>query len=151
MKQTQLGQSPTISRNNQNLNYNNSYNSFRQNFKMRTRNLKLDLGIPYPTHTIKQKLFHKPRPARPYERFIPTKIALSGVDPSGNINEFVSNDIINPLKRPNLYYKTFTIPNEKSMNRFIDLFKKRYDSAEKYYEAVGLTSRYAEMIRNKLI
>ena len=124
MKQTQLGQSPTISRNNQNLNYNNSYNSFRQNFKMRTRNLKLDLGIPYPTHTIKQKLFHKPRPTRPYERFIPTKIALSGVDPSGNINEFISNDIINPLSRPNLYYKTFTIPNDEKLNRNAERFER---------------------------
>ena len=47
--------------------------------------------------------------------------------------------------------RNIVLANEKSMNRFIDLFKKRYDSAEKYFEAVGLTSRYAEMIQNKLI
>ena len=50
---------------------------------------------------------------RPYERFIPTKIALTGVDPSGNINEFISNDIIHPMKRPNLYIKTFSVDNSK--------------------------------------
>ena len=95
MKQPQFGQSSTFSPYNRNINYYNTFqNSSRENFTTRTKNLKLDLGIPYQTHTLKQKLFNKPRPERPYERFIPTKIALTGVDPSGNINEFISNDII---------------------------------------------------------
>ena len=125
MKQPQFGQSSTFSPYNRNINYYNTFqNSSRENFTTRTKNLKLDLGIPYQTHTIKQKLFNKPRPERPYERFIPTKIALTGVDPSGNINEFISNDIINPMKRPNLYYKTFTIPNEEKSNKITERFEK---------------------------
>lgn len=84
-----------------------------ENSWLKTKNPKLNLGAPFQTHTIKQKLFNKPRPMRPYERFIPTKIALTGVDPSGNINEFISNDIIHPMKRPNLYIKTFSVDNSK--------------------------------------
>ena len=84
-----------------------------ENSWLNTKNPKLNLGAPFQTHTIKQKLFNKPRPMRPYERFIPTKIALTGVDPSGNINEFISNDIIHPMKRPNLYIKTFSEDNSK--------------------------------------
>jgi hypothetical protein len=84
-----------------------------ENSWLNTKNPKLNLGAPFQTHTIKQKLFNKPRPMRPYERFIPTKIALTGVDPSGNINEFISNDIIHPMKRPNLYIKTFSVDNSK--------------------------------------
>ena len=84
-----------------------------ENSWLNTKNPKLNLGAPFQTHTIKQKLFNKPRPMRPYERFIPTKIALTGVDPSGNINEFISNDIIHPMKRPNLYIKTFWVDNSK--------------------------------------
>ena len=84
-----------------------------ENSWLNTKNPKLNLGAPFQTHTIKQKLFNKPRPMRPYERFIPTKIALTGVDPSGNINEFISNDIIHPMKRPNLYIKTFSVNNSK--------------------------------------
>ena len=84
-----------------------------ENSWLNTKNPKLNLGAPFQTHPIKQKLFNKPRPMRPYERFIPTKIALTGVDPSGNINEFISNDIIHPMKRPNLYIKTFSVDNSK--------------------------------------
>ena len=84
-----------------------------ENSWLKTKNPKLNLGAPFQTHTIKQKLFNKPRPMRPYERFIPTKIALTGVDPSGNINAFISNDIIHPMKRPNLYIKTFSVDNSK--------------------------------------
>ena len=84
-----------------------------ENSWLNTKNQKLNLGAPFQTHTTKQKLFNKPRPMRPYERFIPTKIALTGVDPSGNINEFISNDIIHPMKRPNLYIKTFSVDNSK--------------------------------------
>ena len=84
-----------------------------ENSWLKTKNPKLNLGAPFQTHTIKQKLFNKPRPMRTYERFIPTKIALTGVDPSGNINEFISNDIIHPMKRPNLYIKTFSVDNSK--------------------------------------
>ena len=84
-----------------------------ENSWLKTKNPKLNLGAPFQTHIIKQKLFNKPRPMRPYERFIPTKIALTGVDPSGNINEFISNDIIHPMKRPNLYIKTFSVDNSK--------------------------------------
>ena len=96
---------------------NNNNNQFYQttldSSLMKTKNPKINLGVPFQTFTLKQKLFNKPRPTRPYERFIPTKMALTGVDPSGNINEFISNDIIHPMTRPNLYAKTFSIDNSK--------------------------------------
>ena len=90
----------------------------RENSWMKAKNLKLNLGVPFQTHTIKQKLFDKPRPMRPYERFVPTKIALTGIDPSGNINEFISNDIIHSMRKPNLYTKTFKVDNS---NKNIDM------------------------------
>ena len=45
----------------------------------------------YPTHNIKQKEFTRPRPAREYTRFLPTKKALSGMDAHGTISEFIKN------------------------------------------------------------
>ena len=110
MKFTEINQqfSPSINNNIKQYQMTQGENSW-----LKTKNPKLNLGAPFQTHTIKQKLFNKPRPMRPYERFIPTKIALTGVDPSGNINEFISNDIIHPMKRPNLYIKTFSVDNSK--------------------------------------
>ena len=110
MKFSEINQqfSPSINNNIKQYQMTQSENSW-----LKTKNPKLNLGAPFQTHTIKQKLFNKPRPMRPYERFIPTKIALTGVDPSGNINEFISNDIIHPMKRPNLYIKTFSVDNSK--------------------------------------
>ena len=43
------------------------------------------------------------------------------------------------------------LANEKSMNCFIDLFNERFGTVEGYFEAVGASAGYAEMIRNKLI
>ena len=94
-------------------NNNQFYQTTLDSSLMKTKNPKINLGVPFQTFTLKQKLFNKPRPTRPYERFIPTKMALTGVDPSGNINEFISNDIIHPMTRPNLYAKTFSIDNSK--------------------------------------
>ena len=78
-------------------------------------NLKIELGNPYPTFTLKQKEFTKPRPAREYTRFPKTKIALTGMDVSGNLLEFMSKDIITPLKKPNLY-EDFDIKSFKNLN-----------------------------------
>ena len=47
--------------------------------------------------------------------------------------------------------KNIVLANEKSMNRFIDLFNEHFGTVEGYFEAIGLTAEYAEMIRNKLI
>ena len=70
-----------------------------------------------PLNNKKQKEFYHPQPIRPYERFLPTKISLSGLDPSGNLLEFISNDIIHPIKRPNLYTQKFkTLQNNKIEN-----------------------------------
>ena len=43
------------------------------------------------------------------------------------------------------------LANEKSMNGFIDLFTERFGTVEGYFEAIGASAGYAEMIRNKLI
>ena len=68
------------------------------------------LGNPYPTFNLKQKEFNRPRPEREYRRFPETKKALSGIDPSGKIQEFINKDIIKPLTRPSLY-ENFNIKN----------------------------------------
>ena len=92
--------------------------SIRGNSWVKSKELKLNLGTTYETHTIKQKLFNEPHPSRPYKRFIPTKMALTGIDPNGQLSEFISNDIIQPLSRPDLYSKTFTIDNTSDTNKF---------------------------------
>ena len=117
MKQSQIKKSSTFTLNNVSPNYNPYQKSIRVNDRMKSRNLTLELAPPFHPHTIKQKLYNKPRPAKHYERFIPTKIALTGVDPSGNINEFISNDIIPPLRKPDLYNKTFTIQNTEKTSQ----------------------------------
>ena len=72
--------------------------------------LKLNLAAPFPTYTLKQKEFNKPRPVREYQRFLKTKIALSGGDISGTLLEFYNKDIIKPLTRPSIY-DNFDIKN----------------------------------------
>ena len=47
--------------------------------------------------------------------------------------------------------RNIVLANEKSMNGFIDLFTERFGTAERYFEYIGLSAEYAEMIRNKLI
>lgn len=47
--------------------------------------------------------------------------------------------------------RNIVLANEKSMNRFIDLFTERFGTVENYLEAIGLSAEYADMIRNKLI
>ena len=69
----------------------------------------LTLAPPYPTHNIKQKEFNNPRPIRQYRRFLPTKKALSGMDPHGTLTEFIKKDIVIPLHRKNLYTAFFDI------------------------------------------
>lgn len=46
--------------------------------------------------------------------------------------------------------RNIVLANPRSMNGFIDLFTERFGTAEKYFEAMGLPSEYAEIIRNKL-
>ena len=69
----------------------------------------LTLAPPYPTHNIKQKEFNNPRPIRQYRRFLPTKKALSGMDPHGTLTEFIKKDIVIPLHRKNLFTDFFDI------------------------------------------
>ena len=73
-------------------------------------NINVPTSNPYPVNNLKQKEFTTPRPVHEYTRFIPTKQALSGMDPQGTIAEFYNHDIIRPLKRPSLYSK-FDIKN----------------------------------------
>ncbi|MBO7394917.1 MAG: tyrosine-protein phosphatase [Ruminococcus sp.] len=47
--------------------------------------------------------------------------------------------------------RNIVLANEKSMNRFIDLFTARYKTVENYFRSIGLTSEQAAMIRSKLI
>lgn len=86
----------------------------RKIYKNRNLNIKIELGNPYPTYNIKQKEFTKPHPSREYTRFPKTKIALTGMDVSGNLLEFMSKDIIHPLARPSLY-ENYDIKNEKNL------------------------------------
>ncbi|MBR4628187.1 MAG: tyrosine-protein phosphatase [Ruminococcus sp.] len=46
--------------------------------------------------------------------------------------------------------RDIVLANEKSMNGFIDLFTKRFGTAGRYLECIGLTAEHADMIRNKL-
>jgi hypothetical protein len=87
------------------------------------------LGNPYPTYTLKQKEFTRPRPEREYRRFIETKQALSGMDPSGKIQEFINKDIIRPLVRPSLY-DHFDIKNPNYIHN--DLYKTRPNNNSKW-------------------
>ena len=82
---------------------------------LQDKNLKIELATPYPTYTIKQKEFTKPRPAREYTRFPKTKVALTGMDVSGNLLEFIHKDIIKPLIRPTLY-EEYDIKCSKNIN-----------------------------------
>lgn len=47
--------------------------------------------------------------------------------------------------------RNIVLANEKSMNGFINLFTERFGTVEKYFEYMGLSAEYAEMIRNKLM
>ena len=87
---------------------------------LQNKNIKIEIGNPYPSYTIKQKEFTKPRPIREYTRFPKTKISLSGLDVSGNLLEFINKDIIHPLTRPNLY-ENFDIKNKKNL-KSIDIY-----------------------------
>ena len=114
-------QSSNLISNNKNNIFNTNQTSVRQNTLVNSNNINQVLAPSLKPHTLTQKIFNKPRPTRPYERFIPTKIALTGVDPSGTIKDFISNDIIAPLKREDIYYQTFTsenIDNSKNKESF---------------------------------
>ena len=47
--------------------------------------------------------------------------------------------------------RNIVLANEKSMNGFIDLFEKRFGTAERYFEYIGLSAECADMIRKKLM
>ena len=105
-----------------------NYSKTQQNwFQLKRSNFFL--GNPYPTYTLKQKEFTRPRPEREYRRFPETKKALSGMDPSGKIQEFINKDIIKPLSRPSLY-DIFNIkhPNYKHN----DLYKTKPNDNNKW-------------------
>jgi hypothetical protein len=124
--------------------FSNPHKSYSQSLPNSTRkkwlqnkniNLKIELGNPYPTFTLKQKEFTKPRPAREYTRFPKTKIALTGMDVSGNLLEFMSKDIITPLKKPNLY-EDFDIKSIKNLNN------KDLDSSHPNHPKYTFLTRY---------
>jgi len=47
--------------------------------------------------------------------------------------------------------RNIVLANEKSMNGFMYLFTERFGTVEGYFEAIGLSVQYADMIRNKLM
>ena len=105
-----------------------NHSKTQQNWLQTNRN-NFFLGNPYPTYTIKQKEFTRPRPEREYRRFPETKKALSGMDPSGKIQEFINKDIIRPLSRPSLYdHFNIKLPNYKHN----DLYKTKPNDNSKW-------------------
>lgn len=46
--------------------------------------------------------------------------------------------------------RSIVLANEKSMNRFIDLFTERFGTVENYFEAISLSAESAGRIRNKI-
>lgn len=58
-----------------------------------------------PKISFKQKTFNEPHPVLQYTRFMPTKKALSGIDPYSKYEEFINKDMIAPLKKPSAYEK----------------------------------------------
>ena len=105
-----------------------NHSKTQQNWFQTNRN-NFFLGNPYPTYTIKQKEFTRPRPEREYRRFPETKKALSGMDPSGKIQEFINKDIIRPLSRPSLYdHFNIKLPNYKHN----DLYKTKPNDNSKW-------------------
>ena len=87
------------------------------------------IAAPYPTYNIKQKEFYNPHPQREYRRFIESKVANTGIDPHGKIQEFINKDIISPMKRPSLYEKfDFKNPNFQHT----DLINTKPNSATKW-------------------
>ena len=105
-----------------------NYSKTQQNWFQLNKN-NFFLGNPYPKYTIKQKEFTRPRPEREYRRFPETKKALSGMDPSGKIQEFINKDIIKPLVRPSLY-ENFNIKNPNF--KHIDLYKTKPNNNSKW-------------------
>ena len=97
----------------------------------------LTLAPPYPTYNIKQKEFTRPRPSREYRRFIPTKKALTGMDPQGTITEFIKKDIIAPIHRESLYTTFFDI--KSPFYKHNDLYKTRMNENSKW--AVNTAAR----------
>ena len=47
--------------------------------------------------------------------------------------------------------RNIVLANEKSMNGFIDLFTERFGTVDNYFEEIGLSAEYADMIRNKMM
>ena len=90
----------------------------------------LTLAPPYPTHNIKQKEFNNPRPIRQYRRFLPTKKALSGMDPHGTLTEFIKKDIVIPLHRKNLFTDFFDIKSPSYKHN--DLIKTKMNENSKW-------------------
>ena len=90
----------------------------------------LTLAAPYPTHNIKQKEFNNPRPIRQYRRFLPTKKALSGMDPHGTLTEFIKKDIVIPLHRKNLFTDFFDIKSPSYKHN--DLIKTKMNENSKW-------------------
>ena len=90
----------------------------------------LSLAPPYPTHNIKQKEFNNPRPIRQYRRFLPTKKALSGMDPHGTLTEFIKKDIVIPLHRKNLFTDFFDIKSPSYKHN--DLIKTKMNENSKW-------------------
>ena len=105
-----------------------NHSKTQQNWFQTNRN-NFFLGNPYPTYTIKQKEFTRPRPEREYRRFPETKKALSGMDPSGKNQEFINKDIIRPLSRPSLY-DHFNIKLPNYMHN--DLYKTKPNDNSKW-------------------
>ena len=90
----------------------------------------LTIAPPFPVYNIKQKEFTRPRPMRQYSRFIPTKKALSGMDPQGTLTEFINKDIIKPIHRESLYTTFYDI--KSPLYKHNNLYKTRMNENSKW-------------------
>lgn len=90
----------------------------------------ISLAPPYKVNNIKQKEITRPRPAREYNRFLPIKKALSGMDPNGTLNEFFRRDIITPLHRESLYTTFYDI--KSPLFKHNNLYKTKINENSKW-------------------
>lgn len=62
-------------------------------------------GYEYTTYSSRQKMLTLNKPVKPYKRFVDTKIADQGLDPSLAFRKLIKTDVVRPIERENNEYK----------------------------------------------
>jgi protein-tyrosine phosphatase len=84
-------------------------------------------------------------------------LMLCGAEREAIVRDYVISREYNKEKLENFLSahpgvdRNIVLANEKSMERFIDLFTQRFGTVADYFEHIGLTAGYADIIRNRLI